>query len=144
MQVQNPNHSLSKVLHQRYQTHLDNIDTSPIIDPLFKQPISIPKDHFSPSKDYQKIQKLKDHFHGALKDKPAFLALADQLKRHELIDGQEKIAMDFLANKSKKIDFESFIELGKNEKLHHQMRQNIDHIVQKLQMMNFLHGGIML
>ena len=145
MQVASRNNSLSNILTQRYDNSLapigptTNAETQSSI-PHLDYKIT---DAFSPSQDYQKIQKARDYIKGALKDSPSFLALADRLKRDDIITPQEKITMDFLAKKSERIDFESFDALSKNSAINFEMRQAISELTQKLQMINYVNSKIM-
>lgn len=145
MQVASQDNSLSSILTQRYDNSLAPIEPTTNAEAQPSTPHLDYKiqDAFSPSQDYQKVQKAKDYIKGALKDSPSFLALADRLKRDDIITPQEKITMDFLAKKSKKMDFESFDALSKNPAINFEMRQAISKLTQKLQMINYLNGNLM-
>lgn len=143
MQVQNQDFSLSHVLSKRYQNPIEKIDSKEDIalDISANAPI---KDELLLSNDYQKIKDAKQYIQGALKNKTTFLALADRLKSDAIINPQEKIAMEFLANKSSNIDFESFKKLEKHHSINFEMQQMLNRLIQKLQMINAINGGIMI
>lgn len=147
MQIQNKESSLSNILAKRYQENefqIKNISNSQEIE---KETTHINTSHkniqdsFELSQDYKKIKQIKSYVKNSFKDIPSFLALADKLKREDLITQQEKIAMEFLSKKSPKLDFESFEATKKQEGINLEMQQTIQNLIQKLQMINYLNNN---
>ncbi|WP_104697231.1 MULTISPECIES: hypothetical protein [unclassified Helicobacter] len=144
MQIQNQNHSLSNILSKRYQENIFQTKNASELQELESQSNYIKlsnqnaQDYLDLSQDYKKIKQIRPYIKDALKDVPSFLALADKLKREALINQQEEVAMDFLAKKSPKLDFDSFEATRKQQGINPKMQQTIQSLMQKLQMITYL------
>ncbi|WP_147277559.1 hypothetical protein [Helicobacter mustelae] len=95
------------------------------------------RDTFTPSMAYQKIQNLqpKEEY---FKDKNSFLHFTNRLESDNLIDGNEKIALHFLAQKSPHLDMQSFDSLSKHSQINQKMQKILESSIRKLAMIEYI------
>ncbi len=100
------------------------------------------QDIFTPSEELQATMNAKPYVRDGLSDVKSFKAMAHKLRQDGILTKDELMAVDFLASKSK-ISFEGFYTTLDNSNLHSEMKHLMTQFVQKLQMVDYILGGVM-
>ncbi|MDO7253615.1 hypothetical protein [Helicobacter cappadocius] len=146
MDIQNNFSGLRDIFQGRYSTNISSSAPvneskhSSIADELQNRDI---KDSFTPSLEYSKILDAKDIVKGGLKDVDSFISMTQTLKKENILNSDDMIAVDFLAKESPKLDFDAFNKIIKNDNLSMEMKGLITTLVQKIEMIDYLSGGVM-
>lgn len=147
MDIQNNFSGLKDVFSSRYTQNVsssssidDSIKSPSVADEIKKRDI---QDSFTPSMEYSKILETKNVVKGGLKDVNSFISMAQTLKKENVLNSDDMMAVDFLAQKSPKLDFDEFNKIVRNDNLSMEMRGLISQLVQKLEMIDYLSKGAM-
>lgn len=147
MDIQNNFSGLKDVFSSRYTQNTSSVapaddftKTPSVANEIKKRDI---EDKFTPSAEYSKILQTQDVVKGGLKDVDSFLSMAQTLKKENILNSDDMIAADFLAQKSPKLDFDEFNKMMRNDNLSMEMKGLISELVQKLEMIDYLSKGAM-
>lgn len=101
------------------------------------------KDEFIPSKEYKHISELKSQVSDGFKDVDSFIAMAQNLKKENILDDNDMVALNYLSKQSSMISFDEFNKIMRNDELDMKMKGLINQLVQKLQMIDYINNGAM-
>lgn len=146
---------LANLFNERYSENKaitpNGVVENGIVDKLSKTTLELPtdsnvkpiEDTLSFSPEFSAALQAKSYVNGGLADVNSFMAMAQQLQRDGILNKDEQIAVEFLAKESPRLDLNEFNAMIRNDNLSREMKGLISQLVQKLQMVNYIAGGIM-
>ena len=101
------------------------------------------EDRFSPSEELKKAREIGGELEGGFNDKTSFENLSSTLRKQGLINSNEQVAMDYLKNRSSKLDFDEFSKIASNDNHSKEMKGLIDSVIKTMDFVDNVNGGVL-